>query len=87
MHLPKTGGRPLFGSAEQAEFPHGQRRTADSLLATIATHSNFLVLAEPDRSRLLAQVRDYLHTRPETASGEFVLPMVTAVLRATRTPR
>jgi SAM-dependent methyltransferase len=72
---------------EVREFEHGQRRTADSLLATIATHSNFLVLDEPDRARLLAQARDYLHTRPETAAGEFVLPMVTAVLRATRKPR
>ena len=82
-----TAGSGLFRTPEIGEFEHGQQRTADSLLATIATHSNFLVLAEPDRSRLLAQVRDYLHTRPETASGEFVLPMVTAVLRATRTPR
>ena len=82
-----AAGTDLFGTPEIGEFEHGQQRTADSLLATIATHSNFLVLEEPDRSRLLAQVRDYLHTRPETASGEFVLPMVTAVLRATRTPR
>ena len=36
-------------------------------------------MAEPERSRLLAQVRDLLHARPETAAGEFVLPMVTVV--------
>ena len=77
----------MFGASEIGEFGHGQRRTADSLLATIATHSNFLVLEEPDRARLLTQVRDYLHTCPETATGEFVLPMVTAVLRASRNPR
>jgi SAM-dependent methyltransferase len=82
-----AAGSGLFGAPEIGEFEHGQRRTADSLLATIATHSNLLVLEEPDRARLLAQVRDYLHTRPETATGEFVLPMVTAVLRATRNPR
>jgi SAM-dependent methyltransferase len=77
-------GSGLFGTPEVGEFGHGQRRTADSLLATIATHSNLLVMEEPDRARLLAQVQDFLHAQPETAAGEFVLPMVTAVLRATR---
>jgi SAM-dependent methyltransferase len=77
-------GSGLFGTPEVGEFGHGQRRTADSLLATIATHSNLLVMEEPDRARLLAQVRDFLHAQPESAAGEFVLPMVTAVLRATR---
>jgi SAM-dependent methyltransferase len=79
-----AAGPGLFGAVEVGEFPHGQRRTADSLVATIATHSNLLVMAEPERARLLAQVRDFLRTQPETAAGEFVLPMVTAVLRATR---
>jgi len=82
-----AAGSGLFHAAEEGEFGHGQARTADSLLATIATHSNFLVLAEPDRARLLAQVHDYLHACPETAAGEFVLPMVTAVLRVPRNPR
>ena len=82
-----AAGTDLFGTPEIGEFEHGQRRTADSLLATIATHSNFLVLEEPDRARLLAQVRDYLHACPQTAAGEFVLPMVTAVLRMRRNPR
>jgi SAM-dependent methyltransferase len=77
-------GSGLFETPEVGEFAHGQRRTADSLVATIATHSNVLVLDEPDRARLLAEVREFLDTQPETASGEFVLPMVTAVLRATR---
>ena len=67
-----------------AELRREQRRTADSLLATIATHSNFLVMEEPGRARLLAEVRDFLHARPETGAGEFVFPMVTAVLRTTR---
>ena len=82
-----AAGTDLFGTSESGEFEHGQQRSADSLLATIATHSNILVLEEPDRARLLAQVRDYLHTCPETAAGEFVLPMVTAVLRVPRNPR
>ncbi len=76
--------RRLFHAPEQREFEHGQPRTADSLLATIATHSNLLVMEEDERARLLARVSDFLHSRPETASGEFALPMVTITLRALR---
>ena len=79
-----AAGSGLFGPPEVGEFGHGQRRTADSLVATIATHSNLLVMEEPDRAQLLAQVRGFLQACPETAAGEFVLPMVTAVLRTTR---
>jgi SAM-dependent methyltransferase len=79
-----AAGLGLFETPEIGEFENGQRRTADSLLATIATHSNFLVMEEPERARLLAEVRDFLHARPETGAGEFVFPMVTAVLRTTR---
>ena len=53
-------------------------------METVATHSNFLVLPDPDRSRLLAQVRELLQAQPETAAGEFVLPMVTVALRTVR---
>jgi len=74
----------LFEAAAAREFEHGQRRTADSLLATIATHSHLLVMDEPERSRLLARIGDFLYARPETSTGEFVLPMVTVVLRARR---
>ncbi len=77
-------GSGLFRAAEEGEFGHGQVRTADSLLATIATHSHLLVMDEAERTRLLAQVRDFLRTRPETSDGEFALPMVTVVLRAQR---
>ena len=79
-----TAGSGCFEPPDVAEFENGQRRTADSLLATIATHSNFLIMEEPGRARLLAEVRDFLHARPETGAGEFVFPMVTAVLRITR---
>ena len=48
LHLPRpSAGR--FGSPEQAEFPHGQRRTADSLVATLATQAGMLVMPEPER--------------------------------------
>jgi SAM-dependent methyltransferase len=79
-----VAGADLFEAARAREFEHGQRRTADSLLATIATHSHLLVMDEPERSRLLAQIGDFLRTRPETSAGEFVLPMVTVALRARR---
>ena len=77
-------GSGLFHAAEEGEFGHGQARTADSLLATIATHSHLLVMNEAERAGLLAQIRDFLRTRPETSNGEFTLPMVTVALRARR---
>jgi hypothetical protein len=39
---------------------------------------------EAERERLLAQVRSYLGSRPETAAGEFTVPLVTAAIRARR---
>jgi SAM-dependent methyltransferase len=79
-----TEGSELFGEAQIGEFEHGHTRTADSLTAMIATHSHFLVMDETERNRLLARVRDFLHDRPETSAGEFVMPMVTVVVRALR---
>ncbi|MBO0822008.1 MAG: methyltransferase domain-containing protein, partial [Nocardiopsaceae bacterium] len=78
----RLADRPFFAGQDVAEFPNGQPRTADSLLATIATHSKFLVMARPERDRVLERIREYLASRPETADGEFTLPMVTVVLRA-----
>jgi SAM-dependent methyltransferase len=83
-HLPKTAGAARFGSPEQAEFPHGQRRTADSLVATIATRAGVLVMPDQEREATLGRIRAFLASRPETADGEFTLPMLTAVLRLRR---
>jgi SAM-dependent methyltransferase len=74
----------LFSPAERAEFPHAQGRTTDSLLATIATHSELLVMPDDARTDLLGRIREYLESHPQTASGEFTLPIVTGVLRARR---
>jgi SAM-dependent methyltransferase len=74
----------LFAPTERAEFPNAQPRTADSLLATMSTHSQLLVMPPDERDRLLGQVRAYLASRPETASGEFELPMITSSLRSVR---
>jgi len=73
-----------FTAAERAEFPNAQRCTAESLTGTIGTHSRLLVLPAPERERVLARVSDYLRGLPETAEGEFTLPLVTLVIRATR---
>ena len=80
LHLPNSGVAE-FGSPEQAEFPHGQRRTAGSLAATLATRAGLLVMQEQEREARLDRIRAFLATRPETASREFILPMLTGVLR------
>jgi SAM-dependent methyltransferase len=83
MHLPPIGVA-RFGSPEQAEFPHAQRRTADSLVATLATRAGMLVMPEQEREDTLGRIRAFLASRPETAQGEFTLPMLTGVLRVRR---
>jgi SAM-dependent methyltransferase len=83
LHLPDTGAA-RFGSPEQTEFPHGQRRTADSFVATIATRAGLLVMPEREREATLARTRAFLARTPETARGEFTLPMLTGVLRVRR---
>jgi hypothetical protein len=50
LGAPAPAGTGLFGTPEIGEFGHGQQRTADSLLATIATHSSLLVMTEPERA-------------------------------------
>ncbi len=84
MHRPGTGEAARFGSPEQAEFPHGQRRTADSLASTLATRAGVLVMPEQERQAMLGRIRAFLESRPETASREFTLPMLTGVLRVRR---
>ena len=83
-HLAQIDLAEIFERPERAEFPHGQLRTAESLVATLATHSRLLVMDDDERARLLTRISEYLHGRPETAAGEFTLPMVTCVLRTRR---
>lgn len=84
MHLPTTGEPARFGAAEQRCFPHGQQRTGDSLVATLATRAGLLVMPEEERQATLGRIRAYLGARPETAEGPFTLPMLTCVLRVRR---
>lgn len=74
----------LFRDPEQAEFPHGQLRTADSLVATLSTRAGMLLMPDPEREAAQRRIHDFLAHRPETAAGEFMLPMQTAVLRVQR---
>jgi SAM-dependent methyltransferase len=83
-HVPRTGAAPRFGSPEQREFPHGHGRTADSLVATIATRAGVLVMPAEEQAATLHRIRAYLAQTPETKSGEFTLPMLTGVLRVRR---
>ncbi|MFF5158293.1 class I SAM-dependent methyltransferase [Streptomyces sp. NPDC000348] len=83
-HLPQDGGAARFGSPEQAGFPHGQRRTADSLVAALTTRAGMPVMPEREREATPGRIRAFLANRPETARGEFTLPMLTGVLRVRR---
>ena len=83
-HLPANGDLAQFGSPEQAEFPHGQRRTADTLVHTLATRAGMLIMQDRERQERLGQIRAFLARCPETSDGEFDLPMLTCVLRTQR---
>jgi len=84
LHRPKTAVAARFGSPEQAEFPHGQRRTADSLGATLATRAGMLVMPQVEQEATLGRIRAFLASTPQTADREFTLPMLTCVLRVRR---
>ncbi|WP_433195568.1 class I SAM-dependent methyltransferase [Nocardia sp. CA-107356] len=80
----KLPSHPLFTDFEQSEFAHTHRRTAESLTATIGTHSHTVVISAQQRAELLGRIRTYLRSRPETAEGEFDFPLRTKVIRAVR---
>lgn len=80
-------GSSWFTPVEEREFGNGQLRSADSLVAAIATYSRMLVMDEAERARTLAAIGDFLHRQPETSAAEFTLPLVTVALRAVRRPR
>lgn len=73
-----------FGSADRRVFDHEQLRTAESLTATIGTHSHTLVVSAEERALLLDRILTRLRSRPETSQGEFALPIVTTVVRRVR---
>ncbi|MGW4485911.1 class I SAM-dependent methyltransferase [Amycolatopsis sp. NPDC004368] len=73
-----------FGPFEDCEFAHTHRRTVDSLLATVSTHSNLIVAEPAERDAALAAAREHLLSVPEAGAGEFDFPLVTTVFRARR---
>jgi SAM-dependent methyltransferase len=77
-------GAERFAPTERAEFGNTQRQTVDKLVATYGTYSQFLIMEPGPRAELLAKIRAYLASRPETAAGEFDLPLVTSVARSVR---
>jgi SAM-dependent methyltransferase len=84
LHLGRDGSVVGFRSAQQREFPHGQRRTAASLTATLGTRAGMLVMPERERAAALTRISAFLESRAETSGGEFTLPMLTGVLRTRR---
>jgi hypothetical protein len=77
-------GRDLFAAPTHKSFEHAHARTADSLIETLSTHSIFLIMEPDEREANLSRVREYLADTPQTASGEFSVPIVTLAVRAIR---
>lgn len=73
-----------FEAFEESWFPNTHRRTIDSLAETFGTHSHMLVIPRAERDEAMERIRTFLRARPETSAGEFDMPLVTKVLRATR---
>jgi SAM-dependent methyltransferase len=87
VEWPATHGitaHPAFSPVESTHVPHHQRRTAESLVANVATHSSILVLEPGERDEVLNRVREFLASRPDTAAGSFDFPMITRVERCVR---
>ncbi|WP_191246149.1 class I SAM-dependent methyltransferase [Amycolatopsis deserti] len=80
----ELGEHPAFGPFEEKTFRHAHRRTPESLVETISTHSHLIVAEADERTRTREQLLEFLRTHPDTAGGEFDLPLVTTVLRAVR---
>ena len=70
-----------FGPVEHARYAHRHSRTADSLTATIGTHSHTLVISDEERAEVLGRIRAFLGSRPETSAGPFGHPLITVAAR------
>ncbi|MEU4740311.1 class I SAM-dependent methyltransferase [Actinosynnema sp. NPDC023658] len=79
--VPRDG---LFTDAGERLFKHSHRRTAESLVATVNTHSHALVAPAEERDEMNGRMLAFLKSRPETARGEFDNPLVTLVKRMLR---
>jgi hypothetical protein len=75
---------PAFTEFDRETFAHAHRRTAESLIATTFTHSYLLVADEEEAAGIRRDLTEFLAARPETASGEFDLPLKTIAVRSVR---
>jgi hypothetical protein len=69
LHLPPTGADARFGSPEQAEFGHGQQRSAESLVATLATRAGMVLMPERERAATLGRIQAFLASGRQGSSG------------------
>ncbi|GAA1264244.1 class I SAM-dependent methyltransferase [Saccharothrix xinjiangensis] len=74
-----------FADVAEREFRHAHPRTAESLVATVNTHSHMLVIPPEERDEVNARVLAFLAANPETAGGGFDVPLTTLVKRARST--
>ncbi|MET0135896.1 MAG: class I SAM-dependent methyltransferase [Kibdelosporangium sp.] len=81
---PLPDDHPAFEPFERRMFDHSFRRTAEGLAATLGTHSHMLVADDTERNAATERLMTYLRGRPETAAGEFDLPLRTLVLKTRR---
>lgn len=76
---------PSFTAVEEAEFPHSQLVSRESLAALVRTFSYYLIQDQVGRADLLRRVDDLVARQPALAGREtFALPYVTRCWRATR---
>jgi SAM-dependent methyltransferase len=75
---------PLFEPFERSDLDHSVRRTAETMIAMVGTYSHMLVAGDEERAAINDKIRAYLRARPETAHGEFDLPLRTYAYRANR---
>ena len=81
---PSLPSHPAFAADGFAQFPNPTSATVDGLIASLRTRSFALTREPAEREAIFDRIRAYLATHPETASGEFALPLVTDVVRAVR---
>ena len=93
------GGEDVHGGAARVALPPGAPFTATAardfrwsqelaptdIVDLVATRSHVQVLADDERSRVLARVGDFVESHPAVAGrGRIVVPYVTSCWRATR---
>ncbi|QYN35509.1 class I SAM-dependent methyltransferase [Pseudonocardia sp. DSM 110487] len=81
---PSLPAHPAFAPGGFAQIANPIRTTVDGLIASLRTRSFALTRDPAEREAIFDRIRAYLAARPETASGEFTLPLVTDVVRVVR---